>query len=39
MGGRVDCLRERKSGENMEDLMRAKDILGAMEKRGGTYYD
>lgn len=32
MGGRVDCLRERKSGDNMDDLMRAKDILGAVKR-------
>ena len=32
MGGRVDCLREKKSGDSMEDLMRAKDILGAVKR-------
>jgi len=28
----VDCLRERKSCDNMDDLMRAKDILGAVKR-------
>ena len=28
----MDCLREKKSGDNMEDLMRAKDILGAVKR-------
>ena len=30
--GRADYLQERKSGKNMEDLMRAKDILGAVNR-------
>jgi hypothetical protein len=29
---RADYLRERKSGENMADLMRAKDILDAIKR-------
>ena len=28
----MDCLREKKSGDSMEDLMRAKDILGAVKR-------
>jgi hypothetical protein len=32
MGNRADCLQERKSGDNMADLMRAKDILDAIKR-------